>query len=688
LGRKVAVANKGERETVELRPEARLGAALRAARERRGISLRALARRLYRSHSNLVEYERGHRLAPFDVVQAYETELGLASGTLLALQERARLELSAESSSSHRTGIPRSVTDPALHQLPADVAAFTGREAELEQLRALVDRSAGEAPVVISAIAGMAGVGKTALAVHLAHELAPQFPDAQLYVNLHGYEPTQRLSPTQVLDQFLRALGMSPEALPTEAEEQAARYRGLLTGKRALVVLDNASSAEQVRPLLPGSPTCLVLVTSRSRLPGLVAREGARLLPLASLSPEEAIELLTRVVGRDRVGVEQEPAAEVVRVCGYLPLAVRIAGARLTTRPTMSLAGLAARLADEQRRLRELSAGDVQVRASFALSYEELDPAAARMFRRLGLIPGADFASSVAAALTGVMPEHAEGLLEYLVDGHLIEAAPTAGRYRFHDLLRLYARERLQVDETIHSRHDTLRRMLDWYLGAADAAQGILAPARRRLPYQRARDLPLPVFATHAQALAWFEAEQASLVAATHLAAERDLYPFAWQLPDALMNFFYLRKPWADWRDTHQVGLAAAQRARDRQAEAWMLAGLGTLHSDLRQLEQAIDDFHRSVAICREIGDRVGEARAESMLGDTYLKLRHFGKAIDCCHRALVISRESGECFREGMTLLFLGKAYRQLGQFEEAIDHLKLALRSPERAKTTNVRV
>src|SRR6266851_1860904 len=374
----------------EPRPEARLGLALRRARESRGISLRALARTLHRSHSTLVEFERGHRLASLDVVEAYETELGLEAGMLAAVHERARVDLYGEDRSHRRTYVLRPALDVP-HQLPPDVAGFTGRETELGKLRALVAEQAS-GTVVISAIAGTAGVGKTALAVHLAHELAAQFPDVQLYVNLHGYEPAQRLMPTQVLDRFLRALGVPVDLLPTELDDQAARYRGLLVGRRALVVLDNASSAEQVRPLLPASASCLVLVTSRDRLAGLIAAEGAKVLMLDVLAASEALDLLSRTAGSERVSAEPEAAGQVVRRCGCLPLAVRIAGARLATRQGMSFAALAERLSDERGRLGELSAGDVGVGGSFALSYQALDPDIARMFRRLGLIPGPHFA--------------------------------------------------------------------------------------------------------------------------------------------------------------------------------------------------------------------------------------------------------------------------------------------------------
>ena len=655
------------------RPEARLGLALRSARESRGVSLRALARTLHRSHSTLVEYERGHRLAPLDVVEAYEAELRLGAGTLAAVHEEARLELYGEDRAHLRTYVVRPAVDLP-HQLPPDVAGFTGREAELNSLRAVVAEGA-TGTVVISAIAGTAGVGKTALAVHLAHELVPDFPDVQLYVNLHGYEPAQRLAPTQVLDRFLQALGVVPDFVPAALEEQAARYRGLMAGRRALVVLDNASSAEQVSPLLPASASCLVLVTSRNRLADFIAVAGAKVLMLDVLAPSEALELLARTAGSERVSAEPEKAAEVIRLCGCLPLAVRIAGARLATRPGMSLAALAERLSDQRARLRELSVGDVGVRASFTLSYQALHPEAARMFIRLGLIPGPDFARAVAAALTDVTPEEAERLLEALVDAHLVEMAAAPGRYRFHDLLRLYARDQAQTDETAKDRDDALRRMFRWYLDTADAAHRWLVPGRRRLPYERTRVWPEPVFATHAQAHAWFQAERASLVAASRQAAQSGLHSNAWQLADSLWMHISLQSSWADWHDAHLAGLAAAQEAGNQQAQAWMMISLAQLHGDLRQFDTAIDMTAQSLVLAREIGDVLTEVRALSALARPYLALGRFEDAIDYDQQALALCQRSEDRFREGLVLQHLGKAYRGLQRFQEAADCFHQAL-------------
>jgi tetratricopeptide (TPR) repeat protein len=559
----------------------------------------------------------------------------------------------------------------ALFQLPPDLAAFTGREAELARLHALLpEGTAGT--VVISAIAGTAGVGKTALALHLAHELVPRFPDVQLFVNLHGYDPLQRLSPGQVLDRFLRALGVAAEALPTDVDEQSALYRSLLSGRRALVVLDNASSKEQVLPLLPGSPTCLVLLTSRRRLAAL---EGALPLDLDIMDPSDARDFLRKLAEPRRVDAEPEAAHAIVALCGHLPLALSIAGRRLGARPDWSLTWLAERLADEQTRLKELKVEDLEVRASFAFSYQDLDAPAARMFRRLGLVAGPDFATGVATVLADSSPREAEELLEDLADAHLLEAARTPGRYRFHDLLRLYAREQLQAEEDDQDRDGAVRRMLAWYLDTARAAAPGVDPGRRLLPRDETGGRAEPLFATHVQALAWLEAERANLVATTHQAAESGFHTIAWQLPNALMGFFYLRRHWDDWQETHKVGLTAARAAHNRQAEAWTLTSLGNAYRDLRRSEEAIDCQQQALAICRELGDRWGEGLALNSLGAIYDDLQRPDKAIDCHQAALPIFREVGYRRNEGITLHNLGEACRRLRHLDEAIDYGHQAL-------------
>ncbi|MGH8896825.1 MAG: tetratricopeptide repeat protein, partial [Egibacteraceae bacterium] len=425
------------------------------------------------------------------------------------------------------------------------------------------------------------------------------------------------------------------------------------------------------------SPTCLALITSRDTLGGLVAHDGVRLLTLNVLTPEEATELLARIAGHDRVDREPQAAAEVARLCGYLPLAVRISAAKLATRHHWTLADIAERLADEQHRLYELKTGDVEIRASFALSYQSLELPTAQMFRHLGLIAGPDFTAGVVAALVDTNPKDAEALLETLVDVHLLEATPASGRYRFHDLLRLYARERLQAEERDQDRAAAMRRMLNWYLDAADAADRVLTPARCRLQRDSPSNSGRARVPTQGQArvLAWFEAERASLVAATRQAADCGLHKTVWQLADALWSFFYLRKHWADWHDTHHVGLVAAQAARDRQAEAWMLTSLGAAHEELRRFEEAVDCYERSLAICRKVGARRGEGRTLNKLGIVYRRLRRFEEAIDCYQRSLAIRREIGDRYGEGGTLNNLGDVYRDLQGVAKAIECYQRAL-------------
>ena len=345
------MADKQRMQTAELRPEARLGNELRRARERRGVSLRALARKLCRSHSTLVEYERGLRLAPLDVVEACETELGVAPGTLVALHEQARLELYGEDRSHRQAYVLR----PALHapsQLPAHTPHFVGRDEELRQLTALLDTNMQEGgPVVISAINGTAGIGKTALAVHWAHQAAGRFPDGQLYVNLRGFDPTGTpMQPAEAIRGFLDAFEIPPERIPVNPDAQAALYRSLLADRRVLMVLDNARDSDQVRPLLPGSSTCRVVITSRNQLAGLVAQEGARPVTLDVLDAGEAAELLARHLGQNRITAEPEIVAELINYCARLPLALAIVAARAALNPSLPLRVLADELRDERIR--------------------------------------------------------------------------------------------------------------------------------------------------------------------------------------------------------------------------------------------------------------------------------------------------------------------------------------------------
>jgi tetratricopeptide (TPR) repeat protein len=341
----------------------------------------------------------------------------------------------------------------------------------------------------------------------------------------------------------------------------------------------------------------------------------------------------------------------------------------------MHLATLAERLADATGRLSELSIGDVEVRSSLALSYRALEPATACMFRRLGLVPGPDFTREVAAVVMETTSREAERSLDALVDAHLVENGSAEGRYRLAALLNLYARELARTEETEDDRRATLRRMLEWHLGRADAAEGLLIPGRRRLPYRRSGQWHEPAFASRADAAAWFEAERPGLVAATHQAAESELHAIAWQLPDALRSYLCLRSSWTDLRHTHHVGLFAARKAGNRQAEAWMMTSLGQTYCELHQFDQAIDLCLGSLALYRAIGDREGEARALCGLGNSYMEVRRLAEAVQCHQQALAISQQSRYLYREASVWRHLGVAYGALRRFDEAIGCLRRAL-------------
>ncbi|MEO3825285.1 tetratricopeptide repeat protein [Actinomadura sp. B10D3] len=569
--------------------------------------------------------------------------------------------------------VPR--TAPAApRQLLAPISNFVGRTVELTALTRLLDESRG-APVVISTISGTAGVGKTALAVHWAHQVRERFPDGHLYVNLRGYDPGPQMAPGHALDGFLRALNVPAEEIPAEVEEKAGLYRSLLDGRHVLVVLDNAATAEQVRPLLPGSPGCLAVVTSRSRLSGLVARDGAKRISLDPLSPDEAIGLLRQIIGDARVDDDPAATAGLARGCAYLPLALRIAAERVATHPHIGLADLAGDLADEDARLDLLAADEeiTAVRSVFSWSYQALSPRAARLFRLLGLHAGPDISLQAAAVLADVDPVTARGLLDTLANAHMLEeSAPY--RYRFHDLLRVYAAERAAVEETSDDREAATRRLLTWYLHTAHAADLVLIPHRRRVPLDPQECAP-PVFTTFDHALEWCDAEHANLVAAIRQAAEHGQHVIAWKLPAMLWGFFQLRRHWTDWIATNQIALRSARSIHDRFGEGWALNFISAAYWDLRRYEEAVEHARQALTISREIGDRWLEGSALVCLGTCYNDLGRYAESVECLHPGLVFVREAGEQVCEGTALIGLGNAYRGLGRFDEAVDYYRQAL-------------
>ena len=463
----------------------------------------------------------------------------------------------------------------ARNDLPGDAADFTGRDRELgELLGALPGQDETAQAVVIAAVDGMAGVGKTALAVHAAHLAADRYPDGQLFVDLHGHTPGRDpADPAAALDLLLRAIGVPGEHIPSTLDGRAALWRAELADRRVLVLADNAACAAQVRPLIPGAAGCLVLVTSRRRLTSL---DTARTLSLDILPPDDALALFAAVAGAGRAAAEPGPAGEVLRLCGYLPLAIRICAARLAARPAWTVGYLAARLGDQRQRLAELAAGDRSVAAALTVSYQQLTPGQQRLFRLLGLHPGPDFDAYLAAAVASITVAEAGQGLEDLVDAHLLQE-PAPGRYRFHDLLRDHAQAAARREEPDAFRSDAIGRALDYYLHMADQAYSILSPGRPRTPLDLAHPPACtPPLADQAGALDWCKSEHANLMSAISYASAHGWNSHAWRLPRSIWFYLYTQDHLQDWITTHRLAVAAASRLHDDAAQA---ETLGTLAS-------------------------------------------------------------------------------------------------------------
>jgi DNA-binding SARP family transcriptional activator len=563
-------------------------------------------------------------------------------------------------------------------ELPPAVPGFTGRSAELAVLTALADRDVGQpgGTVVISAIGGTAGVGKTALAVHWAHQAAERFPDGQLYVNLRGYDPDQPLSAADALAGFLRSLGLRGQDIPPEERERAARYRSLVAGKRILVMLDNAGSADQVRPLLPGNPSCTVLVTSRDSMTGLVARDGAARVNLDVLPLEDAVALLRTLLGA-QVDAEPGAAAELAGHCCQLPLALRVAAELAASRPGVSLAGLARELADLRTRLDLLDAGEdprSQVRAVFSWSYRGLDPAAARTFRLLGLHPGPDFDPYAAAALTDTTVPQARRALGVLARAHLIQ--PTApGRHTLHDLLRAYACELVGTLDA-GEEYPALTRLFDHYLCTAAAAMDTLYPAERgRRPSVPRAATPVPPLSDPAAARDWLDLERATLAAAAGHTATRDWPGHAARLAATLWGYLvngaYL--PVALTIFSHELG--AARRTGDRVAEATALKHMGDVDWQMGRLQQADDCYRQALALYREAGDQAGEALVLGGIGLNETQSGRYEQAVRHQQASAAICRGLGDRFGEARALGNLGFVRQLQGRYEEAVGYHQQSL-------------
>ncbi len=568
-------------------------------------------------------------------------------------------------------GIPR--------ELPAGVRHFTGRGRELAALTRLLNTADGQAPgmVVISAIGGTAGVGKTALAVHWAHQVAGRFPDGQLYVDLRGYDPDQPMPAAEALAGFLRALGVASQDIPAEVAERAARYRSLLAERRMLVVLDNAGSEEQVRPLLPGSRSTAVVVTSRDALTGLVARDGAQRLDLELLPVADAVDLLRALIG-PRVDVDPAAAAALAQQCSRLPLALRVVAELAMARPELPLESLRGELADHQRRLELMDAGGdhrTGVRAVFSWSYRQLGAPCARTFRLVGLHPGADLDAHAAAALTGDEVAQVRGQLELLVRAHLVRSAGP-GRYGLHDLLRAYARTLAADQDGGQEQQAALTRLFDYYLGAAAAAMDVLFPAERhRRPPAGGPVGCLPAMADPSASRAWLDGERATLVSVAGYAAGNGRPGYATSLAATVFRYLDEGGHYAEAVALHTYAWQAARRTGDLSAEAEAVHNLSLV--DLRQgrYVQGADHLRRVLALYREIGDATGQARALNNLGIIAARLGHRQQAAEYVRQALAMYRQTGDQAGEARAVHNLATMDAQQGRYRQAADHLGQAL-------------
>src|SRR5579859_2774178 len=556
-------------------------------------------------------------------------------------------------------------------QLPAAITGFTGRSAQVKRLLEVLDRSADANPhsLIISVITGAGGVGKTSLAVHAAHQLATHFPDGQLYVDMRGSGDAAK-DPAEMLAEFLRDLGVPDTSIPAGVDARAARYRTILAGRKVLVMLDNARDSAQVKPLLPGSASCHVLITSRNRMSGLA---GSR-LDLDVLLPDEAHALFASIVG-SRVEAEPEATSAVLAHCGGLPLAIRIAGARLAGRPAWSVQALARRLDDRRRVLDELRTDDLAVQASLDVSYNSMRRSAAgidpaRAFQFLGLFPGPSVPLPAMSALMGVAPAQAEPELEYLVDCSLLESrAP--GRYQMHDLLHAYATECAERELSPSDRHDGVSRLTHWYLSAMVTADKMLWPHLQR-PEAPPPDPkhPAPHFLDLGQALQWFDQERPSLTGIAALAESHRLDAFAGLIAVFTAGYYLRRCHWSDWLATNEIGLRATRRLNDQALEARLLISRGIVLGSTHTLGEAEECFTAALKIWENLGDLAGCATANVNLGTLLKREGKYREAVTCLTNALALARSSGALPTEGAALGNLGTCQDRLGNYAQALSY------------------
>jgi len=647
-------------------PAARLVEELRALKDAKGLTLLDLAAATHYSRSSWERWLNGKRPVTRSALERFAIAVGADSGPLLALFDSPADPAApgADEGTAPPPAIDRidSVGDVrgAVAQLPADTRMFTGRDEELDRLVALLR----ERTVVISAIDGMAGIGKTALAVHAAHRMREDFPDGQLFLDLHGH--TTGITPLEsgaALDRLLRSLGVSPQLIPLDQDERSAFLRDRLAGTRTLIVLDNAASTAQVRPLLPGTPGCLVLVTSRRRLTGL---DDAHALALDTLPGGEATALLHKVAGPGRIPDGHPAADELIALCGHMPLAIRIAAARLRHHRALHIEDLVEQLRDEHGRLDRLRDEDRNLTAVFESSYLALPEAEQQLFRRLGQVPGPDFDGYAAANLLGADLRTAEALLESLLDHNLL-AQHASGRYRFHDLVRLYAR-------TLRDDSPALDRLLGYYQHTAQTADAYITRHTRDSRPLAAAPPAAPELSGTTAALAWMRAERDNLLAgAAHAAAvdreaSRPRPEQAVAITAAVAGFLRQEGLWQQAAVLHRAAAELAGRHGDRRAQADAVWELGRVRYMTGDTEEAVALIEQALADYEDLGDRQGAANASRELG----RLRYLHgrptEALVLLHRALSVYEELGDRRGEAHTLFDLGRALHDSGNHSASV--------------------
>jgi tetratricopeptide (TPR) repeat protein len=613
------------------------------------------------SHVTLSEmFDPKRRRLDLDLVVAVVAALGMSESTV-AQWRQACVRVHADAKTGGASGV--------LRQLPADLPTFTGRVRDLHELTTAIEAAPEHGgTVVVSVIEGMGGIGKTQLALRLAHTLvrAGRYLDAQLYVNLHGFDPEYPpVDPCTVLGAFLRQLGVAPQNIPDALDERAAMFRDRLHGRRALVVLDNAGSEEQVRSLIPADPGCLVLVTSRRSLAGL---DNAISHRLDVFSSQEATTLLARIAGADRVAAEQQAAGGIVALCGGLPLAVALAGARLRSRPAWTLGDLLGRLRAD--RIDGFGPASNTPRPVFELSYTTLEPGARRMFRLLAAHPGRDATAESAAALLGTTAGDALDLLEGLTDEYLLEQR-REGRYEFHDLLRTYAMEKLASEESSELRDEALGRVLSWYAVSAINADSAIGSDGYRpgVPDGIACARPA-TFSDAAAATAWFDQELPNLTASVEVASGQGYGLLCSRISAAMKRHLYFTGRLKEIIELRLLGLDGARASGDAYGEALALAHLVTM-AELGRVEEAEAYFAAALAKYREVGDEAGQVFLMSYMVFCMTTAGRTQEALAVAAETLPIARRVAEPVLLASALSNYATCLHDLRRPEEALEYV-----------------